>query len=116
MGEMQDKSNTSNNTDDANKPNGVPIRFVSRSELARDEQAWTDRGNEAAAAGDYETAAEAFAQAVEMSPENARARYNLALAQQYLGDLETAIAGYRRAIDLNPELIDAYINLGRSVW
>src|SRR5579884_4103419 len=76
------------------------------------EQEWTDRGNAAAEQGDYETAAEAFEHAVEANPTDARARYNLALAQQYLGDAESAIAGYRRAIDLDPELIDAYVNLG----
>ena len=104
MSDMQGESNT--------KKNGVPIQFISRSELANDEQSWTDRGNTAAQKGDYEAAAEAFAQAVETSPNNARARYNLALAQQYLGDVETAIAGYRRAIDLDPQLIDGYVNLG----
>src|SRR5579883_1095979 len=75
-------------------------------------QQWTDKGNAAAEQGDYETAAEAFEHAVEANPTDARARYNLALAQQYLGDAESAIAGYRRAIDLDPQLIDAYTNLG----
>src|SRR6266516_4178116 len=76
------------------------------------EQEWTDKGNAAAQQGDYEAAAEAFEQAIAANPNDARARYNLALAQQYLGDSELAIAGYRRAIDLDPQLIDAYINLG----
>jgi len=76
------------------------------------EQEWTDRGNTAAQQGDYEAAAEAFEHAVEANPTDARARYNLALAQQYLGDSESAVAGYRRAIDLDPQLIDAYTNLG----
>ncbi len=76
------------------------------------EQEWTDKGNAAAQEGDYERAAEAFQQAVDADPNNARARYNLALAQQFLGDSEAAIAGYRRAIDLDPQLIDAYTNLG----
>src|SRR5438105_15031201 len=77
-----------------------------------DEQEWTDKGNAAAQQGDYEGAVEAFEKAVEINPNDARARYNLALAQQYLGDSELAIAGYRRAIDLDPQLLDAYINLG----
>ncbi|HLL80052.1 MAG TPA: tetratricopeptide repeat protein, partial [Ktedonobacteraceae bacterium] len=75
-------------------------------------QEWTDKGNSAAEAGDYETAAEAFERAIEANPGDGRARYNLALAQQYLGDLENAISGYQRAIDIDPGLIDAYINLG----
>ena len=55
-----------------------------------EEQAWTDKGNAAAQSGDFESAAEAFEQAVLISPDDARARYNLALAQQYLGDSCTA--------------------------
>ena len=65
-----------------------------------EEQQWTQRGNEAAEQEDYAAAAEAFQQAVELNPNNARSRYNLALAQQFQGDTELAIAGYRRAIDL----------------
>src|SRR5579872_2810475 len=75
-------------------------------------QQWTDRGNAAAQQGDFEGAAEAFEQAVTLDPNDARARYNLALAQQYLDEPTLAISGYRRAIDLDPQLIDAYINLG----
>jgi serine/threonine protein kinase len=75
-------------------------------------QVWTDKGNAAAQKSNYKDAADAFAQAVSSSPNDARARYNLALAQQYLGDAETAVAGYRCAIDLDPQLLEAYINLG----
>jgi len=81
MDEMQDSHNNS-------VAKGVPVHFVSRQE-----QAWTDKGNAAAERGDYEAAVEAFEQAVEANPSDARARYNLALAQQYLGDAEMAIAG-----------------------
>ena len=69
-------------------------------------------GNAAVLKEDYEGAAEAFEQAVEINPHDARARYNLALARQYLGDYEMAVSGYRRAMDLDPQLIDAYSNLG----
>src|SRR5579883_2736587 len=77
-----------------------------------EEQEWTDKGNAAAQEEDYAAAAEAFQHAVAINPNNARSRYNLALAQQLQGDTEGAIAGYRRAIDLDPQLIDAYTNLG----
>ncbi len=90
-----------------NNKNSIPVHFVSRQE-----QAWNDKGNTAAQRGDYEGAAEAFEQAVAADPHDAHARYNLALAQQYLGDAELAVAGYRRAIDIDPQLVDAYINLG----
>ena len=75
-------------------------------------QAFIDKGNEAAQEGDYETAAEAFEHAIETDPSHARARYNLALAQQNLGDLEGAVATYLRSIQLDHNLIEAYINLG----
>ena len=107
MSEDQDKITTNTSTN-----NAVPVHFVSRDELSYNEQVWTDKGNAAAQQANYEDAADAFARAVSLSPNNARARYNLALAQQYLGDAETAVAGYRRAIDLDPQLLDAYINLG----
>ena len=107
MSENSDKIKTSNS-----KNNAMPVHFVSRDKLNDNEQAWTDKGNAAAQRGNYEDAADAFAQAVSLSPDNARARYNLALAQQYLDYEETAVAGYRRAIDLDPQLLDAYINLG----
>src|SRR5437763_1485765 len=108
MDDMQTVGNGDNiNNIDSARPNGT-----SEQPANLDQQTWTDRGNAAAQAGDYETAAEAFEQAVEADPANARARYNLALAQQYLEESESAIAGYRRAIDLDPQLIDAYTNLG----
>jgi superkiller protein 3 len=75
-------------------------------------QALLDKGYQAAQDSDYETALEAFEAAAEADPANARARYNLALAQQNLGDLEGAVATYLRAIQLDPNLIEAYINLG----
>src|SRR5690242_2879513 len=105
MDDQQDGHENANQTT-------FPLHFVKREELARDEQAWTDKGNAAAQEGDYNAAAEAFEQAVAADPQNARSRYNLALAHQLLQETELAIAGYRRSIDLDPELIDAYINLG----
>jgi len=71
-----------------------------------------ERGLTAAEEENYEDAADLFSQAVDVDPSNARARYNLALAQQNLGDLEGAVATYLRAIQLDPNLIEAYINLG----
>src|SRR2546422_424929 len=102
MDEKQDALNNNNIS-----PNGSSMQ-----NLHLEEQEWTDKGNAAAREGDYEAAAEAFQHAIDVNPNDARARYNLALAQQLLRDTEIAIAGYRRAIDLDPQLIDAYINLG----
>ena len=107
MSGNQDKMNT-----DAGKNNAIPVHFVSRDKLSNDEQFWTDKGNAAAQDGNYEDAVDAFAQAVSLSPDNARVRYNLAQAQRYLGYEEMAVAGYRRALDLDPQMLDAYIDLG----
>src|SRR5215475_184255 len=63
-------------------------------------QTYMQQGNEAAEKGEYEAAADAFAQAVTSDPTDARARYNLALARQNLSDYEGAIASYMRAIRL----------------
>ena len=81
-------------------------------ETPLDFQAAMEAGLQAADAEQYDEAAQYFEQAIEQDPTNARARYNLALAEQNLGDLESAVATYRRAIQLDPNLIEAYINLG----
>jgi tetratricopeptide (TPR) repeat protein len=81
-------------------------------EAGADVQALIDQGLQAAEEDNYEDAVELFGQAVDADPDNARARYNLALAQQNVGDPEGAIATYLRAIQIDPNLIEAYINLG----
>lgn len=77
-----------------------------------DVQTLIDQGLQAAQDENFEDAAELFGQAVDVDPANARARYNLALAQQNLGDLEGAVATYLRTLQIDPNLIEAYINLG----
>ncbi len=92
--------------------NTISVKAIDTPARLKEAGAWTDKALVAVQEEDYEKAAEAFEQSVVVSPNNARGRYNLALARQYLGDYEMAIAGYRRAIDLDPQLIDAHINLG----
>ena len=48
-------------------------------------KAYYEQGNAAAQSGDFEAAEEAFARAITADPNDARARYNLALARQNLG-------------------------------
>jgi tetratricopeptide (TPR) repeat protein len=97
----------------ANATNSQAERMaIDMADPTPDVQALIDQGIQAAQDGDYEAAAESFEQAIDADPANARARYNLALAQQNLGDLEGAVATYLRAIQLDPNLIEAYINLG----
>ncbi len=71
-----------------------------------------EAGLHAADQRDFEHAYELFDEAAQLAPEDARTRYNLALALQNLGDLENSVATYRRAIMIDPSLIEAYINLG----
>src|SRR2546421_319195 len=78
MDDMQTVGN-GDNANNADTPNSASPNGTSEQPANLDEQMWTDKGNAAAQAGDYETAAEAFEQAVEADPTNARARYNLAL-------------------------------------
>src|SRR2546430_14518025 len=105
MNEQQDTVNS-----DSSNQNGTGLQDINL-----DEQKWTDKGNAAAREENNEAAAEAFQNAVDANPNDARARYNLALAKQLLDDAEVASAGYRRAIALDPKLIEAYITLEISV-
>jgi superkiller protein 3 len=61
---------------------------------------------------DFESAADAFEEAVATAPNDAHARYNLALALQQLGETDSAVLAYLRAIYLDPGLVEAYRNLG----
>src|SRR5438132_11931873 len=97
MDEQQDVINS-----DSASQNGAGVQ-----EPDLEEQKWTDKGNAAAREGNYQAAAEAFQHAVDVNPNDARARYNLALAQQLLDDAEVASAGYRRSIDIDQQLVEA---------
>src|SRR5215469_3770292 len=72
-------------------------------------QSYIDQGNKAIEESDYESAVEAFSQAVQLVPRDAHAHYNLALALQYQAESEAAAASYLRAIQNDPQLIEAYI-------
>lgn len=75
-------------------------------------QDYLDRGLQAAAIGDYETAIEEYTRALELDPAFADAYNNRGIAYQALGEYDRAIEDYTRAIEINPEFAIAYRNRG----
>ena len=71
--------------------------------------AWTLRGR---AATTSEAALEAYARALDLDPDEARAWTGRADVERALGQTESAIANYQRAQGLDPGLADAYSGLG----
>jgi tetratricopeptide (TPR) repeat protein len=70
------------------------------------------RGRLAFAAGSYDTAAIAFADAVRAAPESARALVNLGSAIGMIGDRQGAIERFRQALEIEPDNVTAHYNLG----
>jgi predicted O-linked N-acetylglucosamine transferase (SPINDLY family)/ADP-heptose:LPS heptosyltransferase len=66
-------------------------------------------------AGDHKGAADLFARAAELAPQDAEAHYNLAIALSGLDRNEEAIERYRRAIALAPDHAKAHSNLGGAL-
>jgi tetratricopeptide (TPR) repeat protein len=66
-------------------------------------------------AGDHKAAADLFARAVTLAPQDAEAHYNLAIALGGLDRNEEAIEHYRRAIALAPDHAKAHSNLGGAL-
>ena len=68
-------------------------------------------GNALLKAGDPKAAADAFAKARSLIPEDPRYAYNAGLAQFRLGDLESSIEHFLAALDINPFYSEARYNL-----
>jgi Tfp pilus assembly protein PilF len=62
--------------------------------------------------GKYDTAAQAFAKAVEADPKDYSAHFNLALAYSLLGRDAEGVAEYRKTLELKPGLYEAELNAG----
>jgi tetratricopeptide (TPR) repeat protein len=89
-----------------------------RGAAAEDPRLWTEAGGVLFRAGvrraDGETFARAaryFERAVELDPQEARYRFNLACAQDWGGRAAAAEASYERALELRPGYLEAYENL-----
>ncbi len=81
-------------------------------QLATGFRSFANRGVTAFRQRDYRAATAAFAKAVELEPDNANARQNLASALLLSGQPEPAEHHYREAIRLQPDLAQAHFNLG----
>lgn len=81
--------------------------FTNKTTLA---QALHDQGN-------YQEAAQVFAEALSMDAESRDALYGLALSRSALSEYEEAISGFRRVIDLDPSFRDyaAYTDLAHAL-
>ena len=69
-------------------------------------------GVAAAQAGDLETAAEEFRDALALDPDHAEARYKLGWVLGSQGDVEQALGEFRQVIQAHPNHVEAHHNLG----
>ncbi len=65
-------------------------------------------------AGDLTAAADAFGQAIELTPEDAVAVYDLGTVREAQGDPAAARELYTRAVELDPSFADGHFNLAVS--
>ena len=70
-----------------------------------------DLAGELARKGDYAAALAEWRKAVEMDPEDGKARYHLAFALDQQGQLGEAIAQYQKAVEFDPSNAAAYSSL-----
>jgi len=70
-----------------------------------------DQAGELARKGDYAAALTEWRKAVELDPEDGKARYHLAFALDKQGELDEAIAQYQKAVEFDPNNAAAYSNL-----
>jgi Flp pilus assembly protein TadD len=71
----------------------------------------TDAAGELARKGDYAGAAVQWSKAVEIDPDDGKARYHLAYALDKQGQLEQAIEQYRKSVELDNSNASAYASL-----
>lgn len=82
-------------------------------QLAQSELLLIQRGNKAFEAGDYESAVEAFSQAVNQSPDSVRARVNLAAGLAESGNISGALSQLEQVLLIEPLNTTALYNAGR---
>ena len=74
-----------------------------------------DMAGELARKGDYAGALLEWRKAVELDPEDGKARYHLAFALDQKGQLEEAIAQYQKAVEFDPNNASAYSSLATAL-
>lgn len=98
----------------APKGTGTDPMVAVQASLERDPKnavAWRDMGRLLAERKDYPGAAEAFAAAIELAPDDARMRNDLGSALLYLGLVRVARAQFERSVALDGAYPDARFNL-----
>ena len=78
----------------------------------RSPEVYGELAQQAGAKGDWSEAAKQFRKAIELSPDNAIMRLNLALALNRTGDARAALAELDAAIRVDPSLASAYFVMG----
>ena len=74
---------------------------------------YNDRGVQLQAAGLTTSAIESYVRGLNLNPDAAGTRYNLATAYEDILDYDAALTEYQKAIRANPKLYPAHINLAR---
>ena len=80
--------------------------------VLRSPEVYGELGQDAGARGDWPEAARQFRKAIELSPDNAVMRLNLALTLNRMGDARAALAELESTIRLDPQLASAYFVMG----
>jgi tetratricopeptide (TPR) repeat protein len=91
----------------------IPVDGITRMDApATDFYRIFDMAGELARKGDYAGALLEWRKAVELDPEDGKARYHLAFALDQQGQLDEAIAQYQKAIEFDSNNAAAYSSLG----
>jgi Flp pilus assembly protein TadD len=75
----------------------------------------TDAAGELARKGDYAGAALQWSKAIEVDPEDGKARYRLAYALDKQGQLEQSIEQYRKSVELDSSNAAAFASLSTAL-
>ena len=88
-----------------------PDRLASMDAPATDFYRVLDSAGALARKGDYQAALAEWRKAVELDPEDAKARYHLGFALDKVGQTQPAIEEYRKSVDLDPKNGAAFASL-----
>jgi tetratricopeptide (TPR) repeat protein len=90
----------------------IPVDGIAKMDApATDFYRVLDQAGELARKGDYAAALTEWRKAVELDPEDGKARYHLAFALDKQGQLDEAVAEYQKAVEFDPNNAAAYSNL-----
>jgi tetratricopeptide (TPR) repeat protein len=102
--------------DTAREQHAEALRQARQRSSAEVAQAYRAAAKAQAAGKDLEGALRSYREAVELAPDDGRARNGLGEVLQARGDLDGAAAAYRKAIALDPKFAAAHTNLGNALY